>query len=69
MKRPEDYLVGALDLVRAGMKPSDAVSIGACTETEAGLAHYLGIGSLRDLDRMSPRNLWRTLQPYALTNL
>ena len=69
MKYWEPYLIGALDMVHAGMKPSDAVSVGATLEDEAGLARFLGVRSLRDLDTMPDIGLWRLLQPYALANV
>lgn len=67
MKYLEPFLIGALDMVQAGMRPSDAVSIGASDEEAEGLAHFLGVGSLHELDRMSPDGLRELLQPYALS--
>jgi len=59
-------LLGALELIENGMKPSDAVTCGASEEEESAVAFTLGLGNLRDLDEMSYTSLRRILEPYSI---
>ena len=72
MKKPkievaQQLLLGALELIENGMKPSDAVTCGTdCEEDEEAVAYTLGVSSLRSLDTMGPQELRKLLGPYSL---
>lgn len=62
----ERFLIGAWDMIEAGMKPSDAVACGVAKHMHAGLAEFLGVKSLLALDRMSEGSLRRLLGATAI---
>lgn len=66
-KSAELLLLGALELVEAGMKPSEAVRCGAASPAdEDAVLLTLGVDSLTELNRMSMDDLRDLLEPYAL---
>ncbi len=62
----EQFLMGALDMIDAGIPPSKAVSCGASREQIDGIARLLKVGSLRELDRWDYDDLAGCLQNFAL---
>jgi len=72
MKKPEireaqRLLLGALELIENGMKPSDAVTCGTDSEEdEEAVAFTLGVSNLRHLDQMDYSALKRMLEPYSI---
>lgn len=66
-KSAELLLLGALELIEAGMKPSEAIRCGAVSPgDEDAVLLTLGVGSLTELNRMSPGMLRELLEPYSL---
>lgn len=63
------FLIGALDMIEAGMKPSDAVVCGAEPHEIEGLPKILGVRSLRALNRMSFEDLAGLLQRYSISSI
>ncbi len=67
IKAAQNLLLGALELIENGMKPSDAVTCGTdCEEDEEAVAYTLGVSSLRNLDKMSRGELRRLLTQYSI---
>jgi hypothetical protein len=70
-KKPEiraaqQLLLGALELIEAGMRPSDAVSCSDSEEDAEAVAYTLGISNLRLLDKMSYDELRVLLEPFSI---
>lgn len=68
VKPAQGLLLGALELIENGMKPSDAVTCGGTDDEndEAAVAYTLGISSVRMLDKMSYLELKKLLEPFSI---
>ncbi len=63
---PEEFLLGALDMVEAGVPPSKAVALGASGIEVADIQRLLGVPHLRMLDALPYDQLRRLLADYAV---
>ncbi len=55
----ERFLIGVWDMIDNGMKPSDAVTCDVPEHVQPKLLSFLGVRSLKQLDRMSEDGLRR----------
>jgi hypothetical protein len=66
-KSAELLLLGSLELIEAGMKPSEAVVCGAISEDDhEAVLLTLGVDSFTELNRMSEDALRELLLPFSL---
>lgn len=62
----ERFLIGVMEMIECGIKPSDAVTCDVPERVQWRMAKHLGVRSLRDLDRMSEDDLRRLFGPSSL---
>jgi hypothetical protein len=62
----ERFLIGVMEMVDNGMKPSDAVTCDVPDHVQPKLMSFLGVRSLKQLDRMSEDGLRRLFGPASL---
>lgn len=62
----ERFLIGVWDMIDNGMKPSDAVACDVPDHVQPKLLKFLGVSSLKQLDRMSEDGLRRLFGSSSL---
>ena len=62
----ERFLIGVWDMIEAGVPPSDAVTCDLAEHMHYRMEKFLGVRSLKDLDRMPEDSLRRLLGSTAI---